>query len=300
MMKTALIEAPICKGSPTDGSQFAYRVLTQFGLASRFADAVLCPMAPPDPVGEECPTMKYVSEVMEVSRKLCETVGGILREGGFPVVIGGDHSAAIGSIAGASSVWGADRLAVIYIDGHTDINTEVTTETGFIHGMSLAAAMGLCDPRLTAGRRVNLLGRNTVILGARSIDPGEYPIITAQQVTLITAEEIRKRGMKETIREVLGRLTVPAIHISFDVDFLDETAFSSTGYRMPDGLTPDDAAEALRACFDDGRVCSLDCVEYNPLMDETGADREKLFRLLDLAAAYTDAYTPHASRPVPD
>ena len=121
-------------------------------------------------------------------------------------------------------------------------------------------------------------------------------IIAAQQVTLIPAEEIRKRGMKETIREVLGRLTVPAIHISFDVDFLDETAFSSTGYRMPDGLTPDDAAEALRACFEDGRVCSLDCVEYNPLMDETGADREKLFRLLDLAAAYTDAHTPHAGR----
>lgn len=282
-MKVTLIEAPICKGSPTDGSQYAYRALTEAGLASCFDDAVLSPMRPPAPVdAEDCPTMKDVGEVMAVCRELAVRVEAAVGEGRLPVVIGGDHSVAIGSIAGASAVVGTDDLAVIYIDGHTDINTDKSTLTGFIHGMPLAAAMGLCDDRLTVGSKVNLKGRNTFIIGARSIDEGEYPIMRSQGVTLYTAEDVKSRGMEAVINEVLAAISASAIHVSFDVDVLDREVFPSTGYRMPDGLSLADAETALSACFATGKVCSFDLVEYNPLLDTEGQDRQKLFSLLKL------------------
>ena len=278
-MKVTLIEAPICKGSPTDGSQYAYRALIEAGVVSCFDDVALSPMEPLVATGESVPNMKDVGEVMAVCRELAGRVSGVIREKRLPIVIGGDHSVAIGSIAGASATVGTDDLAVIYIDGHTDINTDSSTLTGFIHGMPLAAAMGLCDDRLTVGNRVNLKGENTFILGARSIDEGEYPIIASQGVTLYTADTIRAKGIEVVVEEVLKAITAPAIHVSFDVDFLDQTVFPSTGYRMPDGLTLADAAAILTACFATGRVCSLDVVEYNPLLDTDGRDREKLFSL---------------------
>ena len=287
-MKVSLIEAPICRGSPTDGSQYAYRSLTENGLTDRFADVSLCPMAAFDRPEDEGPrNMKYLPEVMAVSRRLYQTVGDALRAGAFPIVIGGDHSAAIGSIAGVSSVIGPAELAVVYLDGHTDIHSDKTTKTGFLHGMPLGAALGLCDDRLTVGRKVNLFGRNLAILGARSVDPGEYPTIREQKVTLIPAEEMHARGIGPVLREILSSLRATAIHVSFDVDFMDETVFPATGYRMPGGASLAEAEEALSLLFADGRVVSLDLVEYNPTLDQNGACRETLFRLLSSAAAFT-------------
>jgi arginase len=225
--------------------------------------------------------MKYRDEVMAVSRSLCPSVADAVKEGRLPIVIGGDHSVAMGSIAGVSSVVGAENLAVIYIDGHADINTEQTTETGFIHGMPLAAAMGLCDESLTVGKRTNLLGLNTYIIGARSIDNGEYPIIHEQGVTLYTANDVREKGMKAVMNEVLGRIAVPYVHVSFDVDVLDETVFPATGYRMPNGLSYADAETAVVACFASGKVVSLDVVEYNPTLYFEGDYRKSLISLMN-------------------
>ncbi len=280
-MKVTLMEAPICKGSPTDGSQYAYRALLDGGLTSCFEDVCLCPMDEPKDNGEGAyPNMKYLDEVMAVSRTLCPTVAETVKKGRLPIVIGGDHSVAMGSIAGTSSVVGADNLAVVYIDGHADINTEKTTETGFIHGMPLAAAMGLCDDLLTVDKKINLLGRNTYIIGARSIDNGEYAIMEEQGVTLYTADAVRKKGMAALITDVLNAITVPYVHVSFDVDVLDEAVFPATGYRMPEGLTANDAETALTACFASGKVVSLDVVEYNPGLDSDGDNRQMLISLL--------------------
>lgn len=280
-MKVTLIEAPIAKGSPTDGSQYAFRSLLDAGLLSHLPSARAVSTEAPKGEGGDPPNLKFLSEVMAVSRRLARETEAAIREGRLPMVIGGDHSVAIGSIAGASAVYGAERLAVIYLDGHTDINTETTTETGFIHGMPLAAAMGLCDDRLTVGRKVNLYGRNTYILGARSIDDGEFPILREQGVTLVTAKEIKERGMSAVLSEVLPSITAPCVHLSFDVDVFDREVFPSTGYRMPDGLAFGEVAEALSAVFATGKVVSFDCVEYNPLLDTEGKDREQLFSLFD-------------------
>ena len=281
MVTVSLLEAPICAGSPTLGSDQAFRSLTEHGIRAAVNERItLVPME--YPVMKEAdpdPRLHSVDEVMAVSNQLYENVKKALSEGSFPVVIGGDHSVAIGSIAGVSSVYGPDELSVVYIDGHTDINTEQSSLTGYIHGMPLAAAMGLCTDRLTVGKKVNLYGKNTYIIGARSIDEGEYPIIEEQGVHLYTAAEIRKRGISEVVGEVLSSIRTKAIHISFDVDSMDETEFPSTGYRMPDGLILDEVETVIETLFATGRVVSFDCVEYNPTLDESGEDRVKLFEI---------------------
>ena len=281
MVKISLLEAPICAGSPTLGSDQAFRSLTEHGIRAAVYEGIgLVPME--HPVMKETdddPRLHSVDEVMAVSNQLYENVKKALSEGCFPVVIGGDHSVAMGSIAGVSSVYGPDELSVVYIDGHTDINTEKTSLTGYIHGMPLAAAMGLCTDRLTVGNKVNLYGKNTYIVGARSIDEGEYPIIEEQGVHLYTAAEIRKRGIAEVVGEILSSIRTKAVHISFDVDSLDETEFPSTGYRMPDGLMLEEVETVIETLFAAGRVVSFDCVEYNPTLDESGEDRVKLFEI---------------------
>ena len=281
-MKFTVLEAPICAGSPTLGSEHAYRTLREQGLESRLgSDTEFCDMAPSGRRGLPYPKeLKCLEEVVDISRTLYGHARTAMLRGRLPISVGGDHSIAIGSIAAAASVVGAENLSVIYIDGHTDINTEASSESGFIHGMPLACAMGLCSDRLTVGAKVNLYGPNTFILGARSIDRGEYPIIREQGVHLYTAEELLAHGAEQVMDEVIGKIATPYIHVSFDVDVMDEHEFPSTGYRMPNGLSLEETRRLLVRAAETGKVCSLDCVEYNPELDPTRSDCGKLLSLL--------------------
>lgn len=266
--KIIIAEAPVCLGSPTDGSQYAYESLISYGLADILSAQKL--------------PMKGINGVMEVSRRLYETVAEKMREGMFPLTVGGDHSCSIGSIAAASEVCGTEKLSVVYIDGHTDINTEETSPSGFIHGMTLASAMGLCKDEITVGKKVNILGKNTYIVGARSIDEGEKPIIVENEARLYGTDILAARGTESVINEIVSMIDTPFVHVSFDVDFLDGDEFPSTGYRMPGGGCLEDAATVIRALMKTGRVVSFDCVEYNPTLDTDGCDRGKLFALLSI------------------
>lgn len=274
-MSISLLEAPVCVGSPTVGSQYAFRHLIKNGFADIFGEGTrVVTMEKPKPCDiPASDRMKSAPEVMAVSRKLYENVIRELSDGNFPIVIGGDHSLAIGSVAGAAA--SCDRISVVYIDGHADINTESSSKSGFIHGMPLASAMGLCCDGLTVGKRGAVLGHDIYIIGARSIDAPEYPIIEEQGVHLYTADCVRKRGIPDIMREVTESIR-GSIHVSFDVDFLDGGIFPSTGYRMPDGLDIPALYGILDPVFASGRVISMDVVEYNPLLDTQGRDLEQL------------------------
>ncbi|MBQ7500109.1 MAG: arginase, partial [Clostridia bacterium] len=235
-------------------------------------------------IGEN--NMKYRHSVMTFCRRLAGSVTEAIEAGTLPLVIGGDHSLAIGSIAGCAAVYGADDLSVVYVDGHTDINTPESTETGMIHGMPLASAMGLCGEKLTVGDRVNLHGKNTFIIGARSIDRGEYPIIEEQGVNLYTADGVRRIGLENAVDDLIGRISTSRIHLSFDVDFIDGSDFFATGYVMPDGLSADDAVYIVRRIAETGKVCSADFVEYNPSRDKNDECAKKL---LSVISAFTRA-----------
>ncbi len=277
-MKVSIHEACICKGSPTVGSEYAYTDLVEKGAFDIFGDAELVPVSRPElrafdaePKGEH-EGMKFLDDVMFMSKKLYQSTSEKMLDGYFPITVGGDHSIAIGTIAGASRVY--QDIHCIYIDGHTDINTDKTTLSGMIHGMPLAAAMGLCPKELTVGKKQNISGENIFIIGARSIDEGEYSIIEENGVKLYTADCVREKGIEAVMAEVMDSIGSAPVHISFDVDFLDRSIFSSTGYRMDGGLDIDTLKTVLEASFSGGGVSSLDIVEYNPVLDRDGCDRE--------------------------
>lgn len=275
-----MIEAPICAGSPTVGSEKAYIALKENGISKafdgklKFTDYGTMPTDTPD----RFDNMKHLGMVREVSERIYATVKQAALRGEIPLVVGGDHSVAMGTIAGISAVYGAENIAIVYIDGHTDINTEISSASGYIHGMPLAASLGLCCDELVIGEsKVKLFGKNIHIIGARSIDDGEYPIIEANSVDLMTADECKNAGADAVVDSVVSKLGDKKVLISFDVDCMDQTEFSSTGYLMPDGLDFEFVKKLIARITGESDVVSFECVEYNPSLDKDGRDLRKLF-----------------------
>lgn len=281
----ALVEAAVSCGSPTRGSEGAFDALAEAGLGALFGGAALMPMEKPVP----CPTwsegLRHLDTVMEVCRRLRANTLSVLERGGYPIVIGGDHSCAMGSLAALGEFYGPEHLAVVYVDAHTDINTDRTSASGYIHGMDLAAACGLCCDALTVGKnKVNLLGENLHIIGARSIDPPEWGVVERAGAHLHTAQEVRARGLGVVLAELLPALKGKRVHISFDVDVLDPSEFTATGYNIPEGLSVAEVERILSAVLDTGRTCSFECVEYNPTMDPDQRDLSTLMGILRTVA----------------
>lgn len=278
----ALLEAAVSCGSPTRGSELAYDALISRGLPRVLGGADCYPMEKLAPCGEYPPNLRHLDTVMAVSRALRQNMLAALDRGQFPMVIGGDHSVAMGSLAALGEFYGPENVAVVYIDAHADINTEKTSVTGCIHGMDLAAACGLCCDGLTVGKnRVNVLGQNIHIIGGRSIDPPEYGIMAEQGVHLYSAEGIRKHGVSWALEQMLPMLEGKRVHISFDVDSLDPTEFFATGYNLPGGLTLANGELIMEQVLAAGSVCSFECVEYNPSLDPAGTDGDKLLGLFE-------------------
>lgn len=280
MKDYTICEAPVCVGSPSQGSEHAYRALRE-DLAVLFGDrAQFCDFVGEREKGEILFDwrLQNVETVMQVATGVYGMVSRAHQAERFPIVIGGDHSVAMASIAALADRVGAESVAVVYIDGHADINTEKTTESGYIHGMPLAAAMGLCCEKLTVGQhKRHLYGENTFILGARSIDEGEWPILREQGVTLYTPQQVAD-DPEGIVDAILEKTRGKYIHLSFDVDVMDGEAFPSTGYRMPNGLSYAVTERLLARWIESGRLSSFDCVEYNPLLDN-GEDKEKLLKI---------------------
>ena len=289
--RAAIIEAAISCGSPTRGTEGAYDALMSAGLGELFPGCAAVPMEKLAPCTEYPPHLKHLDTVMAVSRRLRANVLAALEKGQFPLIVGGDHSIAMGSLAALGEFYGAEELAVLYIDAHGDINTEKTSTSGCIHGMDLAAACGLCCEELTAGKnKINLLGKNLHIIGGRSIDPPEWGIMERLGVDFYSAEQIHAMGADKVMERVLPTLRRKRIHISFDVDSLDPTEFSSTGYLIPGGLTFAQVRQIVRAAADTGALVSFECVEYDPALDKSGADGKKLIQFYTFLRACLEQY----------
>lgn len=283
--KYLICEAPVCVGSPTNGTQNAYSSLKQNGLPRLFGEkALFCDFEGAREAFDAKPNkkLKGLSTVMLVNNQNYRNMLNGHLNGLIPVCLGGDHSLAMSSIAALSDITGPNDLAVIYVDGHTDINTAKSSLTGYIHGMPLAEALGLCPKELDIGEnKIHLYGENLYIVGARSIDPEEYVICEKQGVHLYTADDVKSRGAEEILNEILNDIGDKKIHLSFDVDSIDGDEFPSTGYVMPNGLSFDCVYEILKKIIEQG-ISSLDVVEYNPLLDSDGTDRKKLFQIFNL------------------
>ena len=217
--------------------------------------------------------LKYLEPIVKVSEELADTVTSAVIANEFPLILGGDHSIALGSITGITRVH--KDISVIWIDAHADFNTEETTPSGNIHGMILAALTGLGDSRLTGvgGWAPKLDAQKIVIIGVRDLDPGERELLRTHHVHVFTMSDIDKRGISDVMRDALtiaGKAS-DGIHLSLDMDALDPVHAPGVGTPVRGGLTYREAHLAMELIADSSHLIGMDVVEVNPILDRENA-----------------------------
>ena len=224
----------------------------------------------PDAGGLESGRAKFFRETKEVCEDVTTAVDATIREGRIPLVLGGDHSIGIGTIAGAAR--DDEELGVIWFDAHGDFNTPETTPSGNIHGMSLAAVLGLgrfADHEWAHTPAVN--EENVVIIGLRDVDDEERRLIAESDITAYTMSDIDARSAPEVVDEALEIATdgTDGIHVSLDLDWLDPTEAPGVGTPVRGGVSYREAHIAMEYVAEHhDRLRSMELVEVNPILDE--------------------------------
>ncbi|MEY9980237.1 arginase [Lysinibacillus sp. RC79] len=212
-----------------------------------------------------------LEEVIDVSTSLANSVNEAIEQKEFPLVLGGDHSIAIGTLAGLGEHY--KNLGVIWFDAHADLNTPETTPSGNIHGMPLAVSIGLGHERLVkiSNDVPKLKPENVIIIGARSVDPGERELISQQGIKVYTMHEVDRLGMTRVIEDALAYLkerNVDGLHLSLDLDGLDPLYTPGVGTPVPGGITYRESHLAMEMLQESGMLTSAEFVEVNPILDE--------------------------------
>ena len=222
---------------------------------------------------EESEKLKYVREITDACEQLAHEVEDILNSENFPIILGGDHSIAIGSFAGAASYYTKQdkTLGLIWFDAHADMNTPESTPSGNIHGMPLAALLGYGTPELinVAGFAPKLDPQLCAHVGARDIDPGERELITKLGVRFFTMREIDERGMKACMDDAIAIASraTGGYAVTFDIDALDPGDAPGSGTLVRGGLTYREAHLGMEKIAEAGGMRSLEIVEINTALD---------------------------------
>jgi arginase len=210
--------------------------------------------------------MHNAEAIVSVCRETHDAVRKSLAAGEQAVVLGGDHSVALGSVS--ASLYASDHVGVLWIDAHGDFNTPDISPSGNVHGMVVAALMGRCPPPLLIGER-RLSPDQIVMIAIRDLDPAEKIAIRQAGVKVMSMSDIDENGMAEVLRAALRALgPVDTIHVSFDMDSLDPSVAPGVGTPVSGGLTVREAHLIMEMLAADGRVRTLDLVEVNPILDE--------------------------------
>ena len=230
--------------------------------------------------------LKYLKQVVDANNKLASKVHEALTNNTLPFIIGGDHSLALGSIAGSSKYFGND-LGVIWIDAHGDVNTEITSPSGNIHGMPLAASMGIGYEKLTSifFNDFKVKPENVFILGCRDLDPGEVELIDRLKINVWNINDIQNGDLDKIISDLLSIIkerNIKNIHLSYDIDCLDPEYVPGTGTPVDNGLTFEESKKILKSILGTSLVKSIDFVEYNPELDLNNRTKETCIELLNI------------------
>ena len=227
---------------------------------------------------------KYLDEVESVCTRLADEVASSLDSGALPLVLGGDHSIAIGTLAGASR---DAEIGAIWFDAHSDVNTPETTPSGNVHGMPLAAALGMGTFGDTPWANApGLREENVVLVGLRSVDEPERERIRDSAITAYTMSDIDQRGVVDVTEEALDIATdgVDGAHVSLDLDWLDPSYAPGVGTPVRGGVTYREAHSALETVADrdehEGVLRSFELVEANPILDSHNETAELGVELL--------------------
>jgi len=227
--------------------------------------------------------LRNKKEVLEACNTLADKVNEVMEKGQFPLVLGGDHSIAIGTLAGLGDRY--ENLGVIWYDAHADLNTGETSPSGNIHGMPLAISIGLGDDDLVNIRDFapKVKPENVIIIGARSVDPGERELIKEKGIKVFTMHEIDKLGMTEVMNQAMWYLkdrNVDGVHLSLDLDGLDPLYTPGVGTPVPGGITYRESHLAMEMLYASKMITSAEFVEVNPILDEQNKTGEVAVALM--------------------
>jgi arginase len=237
-------------------------------------DAGNISVAIPEQKKEGDPHAKYLKEIAATCTKHAELVLKSVELGKIPLALGGDHSVAAGTVAGVAEFYRRrnEKIGLIWIDAHTDINTPESSPSGNVHGMPLAATMGLGPAELSNifNFSPKVIPENCVLVGVRDIDAIERANVRRAGIHVLTMRDIDERGMRTVMEEALriaGRGTA-GYHVSLDMDWIDPEDAPGVGTPVRGGATYREAHLAMEIIADHGRMLSFEIVEVNPVIDE--------------------------------
>jgi arginase len=279
-MRIEIIGVPLDLGADRRGVDMGPSAIRIAGISERLRrldyevlDSGDIPIVTPEVQIIEDPKLKYLPEIAKSATQLSNYVFNVFQDGNFPMVLGGDHSVAIGTIAGAARFFKQknQKLGLIWIDAHGDMNTPETTPSGNIHGMPFAVSLGNGVKELTdvGGPFPKVAPENAVLMGARQLDRKEQNIIKQSGITVFTMEDIDRRGICEVAGEALYLATKnsDALHISLDMDALDPQVAPGVGTPVRGGLTYRESHTAMEIIASENSLCSFEIVEVNPILD---------------------------------
>jgi len=279
--KVRIIGVPMDLGASRRGVDMGPSALRVGGLAQQLKSIgnqvedvgnVLVKQAEEQHYGEK--RAKYLAEIVETCKGLAQMVEKSLEDGLLPVVMGGDHSVAMGTIAGVSSFFRKKEkhVGLLWLDAHADMNTPESSPSGNIHGMPLAAIAGYGPDELTqlAGPKPMVNPHNICMVGIRDIDAKERKIIKDSGVHVFTMRDLDERGMREVMAEAIRFASdeTAGISVSLDLDFVDPADAPGVGTPVRGGVTYREAHLAMEMIADTKSVVSVEVVEVNPVIDQ--------------------------------
>ena len=279
--KIAIIGAPLDLGQGRRGVDMGPSALRVANLNRRVAalgydvvDLGNVPVAQPESEAEGSAQARYVPQIQATCERLGSMVEEALGHGESPVVIGGDHSVAMGTIAGVSRFYRGrgEQIGLLWVDAHADMNTPETSPSGNVHGMPLACVVGMGPPELAGlfGYAPKVPPRNVALVGLRDVDQLEKPHVRQSGVKAFTMRDIDERGMRAVMLEAIRLASdgTAGFHLSLDMDFIDPQYAPGVGTPVRGGATYREAHLAMELICDSGRMVSMEVVEVNPVIDE--------------------------------
>lgn len=277
MEKLTIIGMPMDLGQMRRGVDMGPSAIRYAGIHERLKplfdeihDMGDIPIGRPEVVVDQGSNLRNLDLVAEKSAKLAVKVEEVIRSGSFPLVLGGDHSIAIGTLAGVAKHY--KNLGVIWYDAHGDLNTAETSPSGNIHGMPLAVSLGLGHHDLTEinGYSPKIRPEHVVIIGARALDDGEKALIKEKKIKVYTMHEIDRLGMAKVIEETITYLKqkTDGVHLSLDLDGLDPHDAPGVGTPVIGGISYRESNLAMEMLAEAKMITSAEFVEVNPILDD--------------------------------
>jgi arginase len=249
--------------------------LEQLGHRVRDLGNVAVPIAEQIDLPKDGEKLRYLEPLVDVNRALAHQVAAMVAEGVFPLVLGGDHSLAIGSVNGLAQ---RRRIGMIWVDAHADFNTAETTPSGNVHGMSVAALTGRGHPALAQllGAGPVLRDSDVALVGIRDVDALERLALRDTAIHVYTMHDIDRRGLPAVMEEAIAHVSAETdgFHVSFDMDSLDPSEAPGVGTPVLGGISYREAHLAMELVAEAGRLIGLDLVEVNPILDQRNVTAE--------------------------